>query len=151
MKEIKKVIINALGDDLEETSFIPLVSEDESEGKFNVIDDNTEIDILPLRNTVLFPGVILPINVGRKSSLKLIRENHKKGNRIGCVAQRDKRVDDPKFEDLHEVGTTAVILKILEMPDGATTVIVQGKQSFTLKSVSSRVQSISHSVMSNSL
>ena len=135
MKEIKKVIINALGDDLEETSFIPLVSEDESEGKFNVIDDNTEIDILPLRNTVLFPGVILPINVGRKSSLKLIRENHKKGNRIGCVAQRDKRVDDPKFEDLHEVGTTAVILKILEMPDGATTVIVQGKQSFTLKSV----------------
>ncbi len=135
MKEIKKVIINALGDDLEETSFIPLVSEDESEGKFNVIDDNTEIDILPLRNTVLFPGVILPINVGRKSSLKLIRENHKKGNRIGCVAQRDKRVDDPKFEDLHEVGTTAVILKILEMPDGATTVIVQGKQSFTIKSV----------------
>lgn len=135
MKEIKKVIINALGEDLEETSFIPLVSEEDSEGKFNKIDDNSEIDILPLRNTVLFPGVILPINVGRKSSLKLIRENNKKGNRIGCVAQRDKRVDDPKFEDLHEVGTTANILKILEMPDGATTVIVQGKESFTLKSV----------------
>ena len=135
MKEIKKVIINALGEDLEETSFIPLVSEEDSEGKFNKIDDNSEIDILPLRNTVLFPGVILPINVGRKSSLKLIRENNKKGNRIGCVAQRDKRVEDPKFEDLHEVGTTANILKILEMPDGATTVIVQGKESFTLKSV----------------
>ena len=135
MKEFKKVIINALGEDLEETSFIPLVSEEDSEGKFNKIDDNSEIDILPLRNTVLFPGVILPINVGRKSSLKLIRENNKKGNRIGCVAQRDKRVEDPKFEDLHEVGTTANILKILEMPDGATTVIVQGKESFTLKSV----------------
>ena len=64
-----------MGEDLEETSFIPLVSEEDSEGKFNKIDDNSEIDILPLRNTVLFPGVILPINVGRKSSLKLIREN----------------------------------------------------------------------------
>ena len=135
MKEFKKVIINAIGEDLEDASFIPLMSEGDAENHSKSIKNDTEIDILPLRNTVLFPGVIMPIAVGRKSSLKLIRENHKKGNLIGCVAQRDKNVDAPKFEDLHEVGTTANILKILEMPDGNTTVIVQGKQTFQLTSI----------------
>lgn len=135
MKEFKKVIINAIGEDLEDASFIPLMSEGDAENHSKSINKDTEIDILPLRNTVLFPGVIMPIAVGRKSSLKLIRENHKKGNLIGCVAQRDKNVDAPKFEDLHEVGTTANILKILEMPDGNTTVIVQGKQTFQLTSI----------------
>ena len=135
MKEFKKVIINAIGEDLEDASFIPLMSEGDAENHSKSIKNDTEIDILPLRNTVLFPGVIMPIAVGRKSSLKLIRENHKKGNLIGCVAQRDKNVDAPKFEDLHEVGTTANILKILEMPDGNTTVIVQGKQTFQLNSI----------------
>lgn len=135
MKNFKKVIINAIGEDLEETSFIPLVSENEPEGYSKSINKDSEIDILPLRNTVLFPGIIMPITVGRKSSLKLIRDNNKKGNLIGCIAQRDKNVDNPKFEDLHEVGTAANILKILEMPDGTTTVIVQGKQSFQLTSI----------------
>ena len=135
MKEFKKVIINAIGEDLEDASFIPLMSEGDAENHSKSIKQDTEIDILPLRNTVLFPGVIMPIAVGRKSSLKLIRENHKKGNLIGCVAQRDKNVDAPKFEDLHEVGTTANILKILEMPEGNTTVIVQGKQTFQLNSI----------------
>lgn len=135
MKEFKKVIINAIGEDLEDASFIPLMSEGDAENHSKSINKDTEIDILPLRNTVLFPGVIMPIAVGRKSSLKLIRDNHKKGNLIGCVAQRDKSVDNPKFEDLHEVGTTANILKILEMPDGNTTVIVQGKQTFQLTSI----------------
>lgn len=135
MKDIKNVIINALNEDMEETSFIPLVSDGDAENYSKVINKDTEIDILPLRNTVLFPGIIMPISVGRKSSLKLIRDNHKKGNLIGCIAQKDKNVENPKFEDLHEVGSTASILRILEMPDGSTTVIVQGKQSFKLTGI----------------
>ena len=94
-----------------------------------------ELPILPLRNTVLFPGVIFPISVGRPKSLKLIREVYQNNGVLGTVAQLDQDIDEPVFEDMYKVGTIAKILKILEMPDGNTTVIIQGKKRFEMESL----------------
>ncbi|MFM8787061.1 MAG: LON peptidase substrate-binding domain-containing protein, partial [Bacteroidota bacterium] len=91
--------------------------------------------ILPLRNTVLFPGVVIPITVGRDKSIKLIREANNKTKTIGVMSQRDTSVEDPGADDLHPIGTLAKILKMLRMPDGNTTVIIQGRQRFELKEV----------------
>jgi len=88
------------------------------------------LPVLPLRNTVLFPGVVLPISVGRDKSLRLVREAYRKDRIIGTLSQKDPEVDDPGFEDINIIGTVAYILKILEMPDGGTTVIIQGKSRF---------------------
>jgi len=90
------------------------------------------LSILPLRNTVLFPGVVIPITVGRDKSIKLIKEAYKGDRVIGVVAQKDVSIEDPTFEQLHSVGTVAHIIKMLQMPDGNTTVIIQGKQRFQL-------------------
>ncbi|MEN8157181.1 MAG: endopeptidase La [Bacteroidota bacterium] len=115
----------------EETEYIPLLSEDEEEDLKNMnIPD--ELPILPLRNTVLFPGVVIPITVGRKRSLRLVKEVYKKSKILGAVAQRDGSIDDPEFADLYPVGTVAQILKILEMPDGTTSVIIQGRKRFKI-------------------
>src|SRR5690606_24434755 len=88
--------------------------------------------ILPLRNTVLFPGVVIPITVGRDKSIKLVKDAYKGNRTIGVVAQTDMNVEDPSFEQLHKIGTVANIIKVLQMPDGNTTVIIQGKQRFKL-------------------
>jgi len=88
--------------------------------------------ILPLRNTVLFPGVVIPITVGRDKSIKLIKEAYKGNKIIGVVSQKDVSIEDPTFEQLNTVGTVANIIKLLQMPDGNTTVIIQGKQRFSL-------------------
>ncbi|HEY1007195.1 MAG TPA: endopeptidase La [Sphingobacteriaceae bacterium] len=90
------------------------------------------LSILPLRNTVLFPGVVIPITVGRDKSIKLIKEAYKGDKVIGVVSQRDVAIEDPTFDQLNDVGTVAVIIKMLQMPDGNTTVIIQGKQRFRL-------------------
>ena len=90
------------------------------------------LSILPLRNTVLFPGVVIPITVGRDKSIKLIKEAYKGDRIIGVVAQKDVSIEDPTFEQLHSVGTVAHIIKMLQMPDGNTTVIIQGKQRFQM-------------------
>ncbi|MBW6535888.1 MAG: endopeptidase La, partial [Mariniphaga sp.] len=90
------------------------------------------LPILPLRNTVLFPGVVLPINVGRKKSLKLIQDVYRGSRLLGTVAQKDYTIDDPETKDLFSVGTMAEILKILEMPDGSTSVIIQGKRRYSI-------------------
>ncbi len=115
----------------EETEYIPLFSEDEADDlkKMNIPD---VLPILPLRNTVLFPGVVIPITVGRDKSLRLVQEVYKKNKILGAVAQRDSSIDDPELEDLHEIGTVAQILKILEMPDGTTSVIIQGRKRFRI-------------------
>ncbi len=115
----------------EETEYIPLLSEEEEEdlNKMNIPD---VLPILPLRNTVLFPGVVIPITVGREKSLRLVQEVYKKNKILGAVAQRDSTTDDPEFEDLYQVGTVAQILKILEMPDGTTSVIIQGRKRFRI-------------------
>jgi ATP-dependent Lon protease len=116
----------------EDSEFFPLMSsEDEAEMNNEEVPDI--VSILPLRNTVLFPGVVIPITVGRDKSIKLIRDANKGSRLIGVVAQQDVSIEDPSFAQLNKVGTIALIIKMLQMPDGNTTVILQGKKRFILK------------------
>lgn len=116
----------------EDSEFFPLMSsEDEEEMNNEQVPDI--LAILPLRNTVLFPGVVIPITVGRDKSIKLIRDANKGKRLIGVVAQQDVSIEDPNFSQLNRVGTIALIIKMLQMPDGNTTVILQGKKRFVLK------------------
>jgi len=117
----------------EDTEFFPLMSPEDEEEMNN--EKTPEIlAILPLRNTVLFPGVVIPITVGRDKSIRLIKDAYRGKKIIGVVAQTDINLEDPSFEQLNKVGTVAVIIKMLQMPDGNTTVIIQGKSRFTLDS-----------------
>lgn len=115
----------------EETEYIPLLSEEE-EADLKKVNIPDVLPILPLRNTVLFPGVVIPITVGREKSLRLVQEVYKKNKILGAVAQKEGTTEDPELEDLYSVGTVAQILKILEMPDGTTSVILQGRKRFRL-------------------
>jgi ATP-dependent Lon protease len=133
MSKSKYKIIDSLSlQDFDENSeLIPLMTtEDEELIKNESLPDS--IPILSLRNTVLFPGVVIPITAGRDKSIKLINDANKGLKVIGVVAQKDESVEDPKFEDVHNVGTVARILKVLKMPDGNTTVIIQGKKRFEI-------------------
>ncbi|MEI7498823.1 MAG: endopeptidase La [Bacteroidota bacterium] len=114
-----------------ETEFIPLLSSEDEEA-MNTEEVPEILPILPLRNTTLFPGVVIPITVGRDKSIKLIREFYKGNRIIGVVAQKDANIEDPEFDDLNKVGTVAYILKILQMPDGSNTAIIQGKRRFAI-------------------
>lgn len=118
----------------EDTDFIPLIAEEDDESILMTQVPET-LPILPLRNTVLFPGVIIPITVGRDKSIKLIRDIYQKTKIIGTVAQKDPVIDDPEPEELYRVGTVAQLLRILEMPDGSTSVIIQGKKRFSVDQV----------------
>ncbi len=112
-----------------ESEFIPLITnEDEAEMESSDMPDL--LPILPLRNNVLFPGVVLPITVGRDKSIRLINHANKAKLSIGVVAQKDQNEETPEFADLNKVGTLAEILRVLKMPDGSTTVIIQGKKRF---------------------
>src|ERR1700741_4392275 len=107
----------------DETEFIPLLtSEDEEEMNNEMVPDI--LPILPLRNTVLFPGVVIPITVGRDKSIKLIREANKGNRMIGVVAQQDVAIEDPVFSQLRKVGTLALIIKMWLRLDVNTTVIL---------------------------
>ena len=86
------------------------------------------IPVLSLRNTVLFPGVVLPISIARPKSIQLIKEVYRSDKIVGTVAQRDPEIENPKFEELNNIGTIGQIVKLLEMPDGSTTAIIQGKK-----------------------
>jgi ATP-dependent Lon protease len=130
----ERLIIGAVADAGEDTSFIPLIAEENDDFNLQLSDDNI-LPILALRNMVLFPGVIMPVVVGRKKSLKLVREMYKQGKPIGTVAQIDKNTDNPKQNDLFKVGTIAQIVRILEMPDSTTTVILQGRKTFTINEI----------------
>lgn len=115
----------------DEAEFIPLLSsEDEEEIHKEEIPE--KLPILPLRNSVLFPGVVIPITAGRDASIALVKDANKGDKIIGVVAQKNERIEDPEIGDLHSVGTVARILKVLKMPDGNTTVILQGTKRFTL-------------------
>lgn len=116
----------------EDTEFFPLISQEDEE-EMNNEQTPEVLSILPLRNTVLFPGVVIPITVGRDKSIKLIKDAYKGDKIIGVVAQKDVSIEDPIFNDLNKVGTVAVIIKMLQMPDGNTTVIIQGKNRFELQ------------------
>ncbi|MEO6903250.1 MAG: endopeptidase La [Bacteroidia bacterium] len=115
----------------EDAEFIPLLSS-EDEDQMNSEKVPAELSILPLRNTVLFPGVVIPITVGRDKSISLIKEAYKGEKIIGVLSQKNDAVEDPTVEDLNKIGTVAHIIKMLRMPDGNTTVIIQGKRRFEL-------------------
>ena len=116
---------------VDESEFLPIIADGDDKDLKN-IEVPDVLPILPLRNTVLFPGVVLPITVGRERSLKLIRDVNKGSKLLGTIAQKDYTVDRPESKDLYEVGTVAEILKILEMPDGSTSVIIQGKRRYSI-------------------
>jgi ATP-dependent Lon protease len=120
----------------EEMDFIPIIPLNESDAESNEkIDIPSDIALLPLRNTVLFPGVVLPITVGRDKSIKAVTDSYKGNKLIGVVAQKDSTVEDPASKDLENIGTIAKIVKQIKMPDGGTTIIIQGKNRFSIKNV----------------
>ncbi len=115
----------------ESPEFLPLFSKQE-EDESNKMDVPEELAVLAIKNTVLFPGVIFPITVGRDKSIKLIKDANKKDNIIAVVSQKNSNIEDPTFDDLNKVGTMAKIIKVMRMPDGTTTVIIQGKRRVLL-------------------
>ena len=129
-----KTLLNLNNTNDTEVEFIPLVSTEEEEEQTNNTDYPEELAILPLRNNVLFPGVVIPITVGRDKSIKLIQEANKVSKIIGVVSQKNQEEESPGFDDLYKVGTVAQIIKLLKMPDGTTTVIIQGKRKFEMVS-----------------
>lgn len=120
----------------EEMDFLPIIPLNEGgqeDGQEIVVPD--VIALLPLRNTVLFPGVVLPITVGRDKSIKAVLDAYKGDKLVGVVAQRDSNVEDPMVADLEAVGTVAKIVKLIKMPDGGTTIIIQGKVRFRITAI----------------
>lgn len=129
--DIDNVSVQGLNEDAE---LIPLMtSEDEEEINREELPES--LPILPLKNTVLFPGVVIPITAGRDKSIKLINEANNDDKVIGVVAQKDPDVEDPQPSDIYKLGVVARILRVLKMPDGNTTVIIQGKKRFHLDSI----------------
>src|ERR1700733_11478700 len=118
----------------QEMDFMPIIPINETEHD-NLADTEIpkEIPILPLRNTVLFPGVVLPITVGRDKSIKAVSDAYKADKLIGVIAQKDSSVEEPTVSDLEEIGTVAKIAKLIKMPDGGTTIIIQGKKRFKVE------------------
>lgn len=114
-----------------DAEFIPLITSEEEES-MNKEEFPEDLAILPLRNNVLFPGVVIPITVGRDKSIKLIQEANKGSKIIGVVSQKNQEEEAPEFSDLHTVGTVAQIIRMLKMPDGTSTVIIQGKRRFEI-------------------
>lgn len=122
----------------DEMDFIPIIPLNENEGDNNSdIVIPAELPLLPLRNTVLFPGVVLPITVGRDKSIKAVNDAYKADKLVGVIAQKDSNVEDPVVTDLEDIGTVAKIIKMIKMPDGGTTVIIQGKRRFKVKKITS--------------
>jgi len=116
----------------EESDFFPLLSQEDEE-KIDKEKTPKTLPILPLRNTVLFPGVIIPITIGRDRSIKLIKDTYKGNRTIGVLAQKDPNIETPEKEDLNSIGTVAHILKMLRMPDGNITAIIQGRKRFEIE------------------
>ena len=117
----------------DDTDFIPIIPLNENENEQDKITEvPDDLPILPLRNTVLFPGVVLPITVGRDKSIKAVNDAYKSNKLIGVLAQIDSTIEDPEVKDLCSIGTIAKIIKLIKMPDGGTTIIIQGKKRFKL-------------------
>lgn len=118
----------------QENDFFPLMS-DEDEEKIHKEQTPELLSILPLRNTVLFPGVIIPITIGRDRSIKLMKDAEKGNKVIGVLSQKDASIEIPEIKDLNTIGTVARILRMLRMPDGNITAIIQGRKRFELKEI----------------
>ena len=117
-----------------EVEFLPIIPLSEQDGENGDEQEiPTELPLLPLRNTVLFPGIVLPITVGRDKSIKAVNDAYKTDKLVGVLAQKDSNVEDPGILDLERVGTVARIIKLIKMPDGGTTVIIQGKRRFAVQ------------------
>ncbi len=129
--DFKNLLLEEITD--ESSEFLPIITDEKIALNDKNIPDT--LPILPLRNTVLFPGVIIPINIGRNKSLKLIQDAYKQNAFIGVITQKDTNTENPELNDLYRIGTVAAILKILEMPDGTTTAIIQGKKRFELEDI----------------
>ncbi len=120
----------------DEMDFLPIIPLNESESETGDGSDiPAELRIIPLRNTVLFPGVVLPITVGRDKSIKAVNDAYKADKLIGVVAQKDSSVEDPGILDIEVTGTVARIVKLIKMPDGGTTVIIQGRNRFKINRI----------------
>jgi ATP-dependent Lon protease len=118
----------------EDSELIPLMTPEDEE----IINKESVpeiLPILPLRNTVLFPGVVIPINVGRDKSIQLIKDANKGDKVIGVVTQKNEDVEEPTGDDIYKIGVVAQILRVLKMPDGNTTVIIQGKKRFAIDTI----------------
>src|SRR4028119_1440715 len=122
----------------DDTDFIPIIPLNEAENENDKITSvPPDLPVLPLRNTVLFPGVVLPITVGRDKSIKAVNDAYKGNKLIGVLAQTDSTIEDPEIKDLCNIGTIAKIVKLIKMPDGGTTIIIQGKKRFTIEEITS--------------
>ena len=120
----------------EEMEFLPIIPLNEEESGENDLQSiPAELPLLPLRNTVLFPGVVLPITVGRDKSIKAVTDAYKADKLIGVIAQKDSTIEEPTVSDLEEIGTIAKIAKLIKMPDGGTTIIIQGKKRFKIDEI----------------
>ena len=114
-----------------EGDIIPIIADGEDRD-IEDIDAPESVPVLSLRNTVLFPGVVLPISIGRPKSIQLIKDAYRSDKIVGTVAQKDPDIDNPEFSELQSVGTVGQIVKLLEMPDGSTTAIIQGRKRMKL-------------------
>jgi len=131
-RELKDQLLSDIMEDGAEV-FPLMTDEDDLENENETLPET--LPILPLRNTVLFPGVVMPVSVGREKSLKLIKEVYKNKEYLGVVTQRKPEIEEPVLTDMYSVGTAARIMKILEMPDGSTTVILQGRRRIGLEDI----------------
>lgn len=128
-----KISFNPLGfnEFLESDSeFIPIIEDEGFEPGEEELLAKESLPLLPLRNMALFPGVIVPVSIGREKSMKLVRDVQRNKGYLGAIAQKDPNIEDPSADDLFKVGTMAKVLKVLEMPDNSTTVIIQGRKRF---------------------
>ena len=128
-----KFFLQGQEDEMEFMPIIPLNDDDEANLDAEPIPD--EIPILTLRNTVLFPGVVIPITVGRDKSIKAVNDAYKTDKLIGVLAQKDSNIEEPTVSDLEDIGTVAKIVKLIKMPDGGTTIIIQGKKRFKVEEI----------------
>jgi ATP-dependent Lon protease len=129
----KKFYLQGPEDEMEFMPIIPLNEDDDGTADDQPIP--AELPILPLRNTVLFPGVVIPITVGRDKSIKAVNDAYKADKLIGVVAQKDSNVEEPVVADLEDIGTVAKIVKLIKMPDGGTTIIIQGRKRFKIEEI----------------
>ncbi len=130
----KKYFLTGSEDEMEFMPIIPLHDDNDLNDEQPI---PAELPLLPLRNTVLFPGVVIPITVGREKSIKSVNDAYKADKLIGVVSQKDSQVEEPAAVDLESVGTIAKIIKMIKMPDGGTTVIIQGKKRFKIEDITS--------------
>jgi ATP-dependent Lon protease len=128
-KPVKDILFPEMLDG--EGDIIPIIA-DGDDGDLEEVDVPEAIPILSLRNTVLFPGVVLPISIGRPKSIQLIKDAYRTNKIVGTVAQKDPDTENPEFSELHNIGTIGQIVKLLEMPDGSTTAIIQGRKKMIL-------------------